>query len=86
LDILTRARDILSSRGKNISEKDAIVASLAAIIEKRDPMKKAERAEKRAAQKSHSGSFVTFQSSAPGPNTVRQQVSKESSAPGPNTK
>jgi len=83
LELLSRARDVLSSHGKNVSDKDAIVVSLGAIIETRDPMKKAERAEKRAAHKLPSGPDVSHMPPAPGPEIERQQVSREVSAPGP---
>jgi hypothetical protein len=83
LELLSRARDILSSHGKNVSDKDAIVVSLGAIIETRDPMKKAERAEKRAAHKLPSRPDACHMPSAPGPKIERQQVFRESSAPGP---
>jgi 5-methylcytosine-specific restriction endonuclease McrA len=73
-DTLQRTRDILSAGGRNVSEKKAIVATLELTVERRDPMKKAERAEKRANKKSAGPSRSPDKSSAPGQALMRQPV------------
>ncbi len=45
---LKRAQDILSHSGKNTTESEAIAKALDLLLDRKDPMKKAERAEKRA--------------------------------------
>lgn len=51
LDILTRAREVLSGTGRVPSEEEVIIASLEDLLEKRDPLRKAERADVRAKKK-----------------------------------
>jgi len=51
LALLSRVQDILSSRGENLGEKDAILKALEFIAEKKDPMRRAGRAAERTKQK-----------------------------------
>ncbi len=51
LSLLSRVQDILSSRGENLGEKDAILKALEFIAEKKDPMRRAGRASERTKQK-----------------------------------
>ncbi len=49
--LLSRVQDILSSRGENRNEKDVIMKALEFMAERKDPMRRAERAAERAEQK-----------------------------------
>jgi hypothetical protein len=66
LELLKRAQDILSSQGKNISAKAAILQSLEVLVNKRDPLKKAERAKRRADEKTVRAEIAVELAPAPG--------------------
>ncbi len=51
IERLDRAREVLSATGRMPSEEEAILKSLEDLLEKRDPLQKAERAEQRAQKK-----------------------------------
>ena len=49
--LLERAREVLSAAGRVPSDEEAVMKALEDMLEKRDPVRKAERAEKRAEKK-----------------------------------